>query len=283
MATARILSVNSIQILIQKSEPPKAVVMVSGIAATPGYRNVELAPLEKVLSPDGIFDFEFVGTPPSGIVIPVLSPVSADFVIEKDVERLIGVKVHARSNDLTELVSNVSAHPSFEQMTAAVADPAGRQRDVFTTLALGEENKTALAAEEAKTMAFGEEGKTLAKGEEGKTLAFGEEGKTLAVGEEGKTLAFGEEGKTLAIGEEGSTRPNIEEFKTFRINEEGKTFAFSEEGTTFRIGEEGGKPFVAETNPATDNPFEPKMPGGEDFDPSDPFGGLGNPGPFGRR
>lgn len=184
----RILSVDNIEIIIQKSNPPQAVIMVAGTASTPGYKDVHLAPLEKVLSPDGILDLELVGKPPDGIVMQVPTPVFADYVVDKDVDRLVGAKVHARSNDMTALVSG-----------RGQAQPGAEAAGGLTTFAVGEETpKTFHIGEEfPKTFRFGEEGPT--------TLRVGEEGRTWPTGENWPTtFAFGEEGpKTLAIGEEG--------------------------------------------------------------------------------
>lgn len=207
----RIYQVSSIRLTLMKSQPPQLLVEVDGFTATPGWKELELVPLEKKLSADGILDLEFVGKPPSGIVAQVLRPVSADIVITDEVEKIVGVMVHARDNKLTTF---------FGGGPEAAAMGGGR----FTTLALGEETspvgekfpigeKSAFIGEEKlphgeKSPVVGEE--KFPSGE--KTIFFGEEGRgTLPNGE---TLLGGETGLG---GESGpltlETDPGIETAK----------------------------------------------------------------------
>ena len=182
----RIFTVNEIQFHHADDTSGSVVISVIGTAATPGYKEVDLRPLEDEISADGIFDMELVGKPPNRAVPQVLTPVTASYIWEEKAQ-LVGVRVVARSNELTQLVTKTAT---------ATIDPsrlseAARLPHDFTTLALGEEMPT--------TLAFGEEG--------GSTIFRGEEGPgpgTLAIGEGPTTLAFGEEGqKTQALGEEG--------------------------------------------------------------------------------
>lgn len=255
MAKTLILEVNQIE-FHKDPQSGQVLIIAHGTAATPGYTNVELEPLEDALPPDGILDLKLVGTPPTVIVPQVLSPVTGNYVFE-DGSALIGASVKARTNTMTALIgSGGGAGAAFDGLEGVAA--AGSSA---TDAALSAQSFTTFPrTEEVKTLAFGEEGpKTLALGEEGpKTLAFGEEGpKTFRFGEEGpKTLAFGEEGpKTLFVGEEGP--------KSLDLGEEGpKTLAFGEEGPkTLGRGEET-KPVFGETDPRVDDPTGPV---GEDF------------------
>lgn len=163
MAKMRVLSVNEIHIQVSGNQ---ADIVANGTVATPNWKNIQLSPMEKTLSPDGILDLEFVGEPPTGIMLPVIVPVSAHLAWTVDVERLIGVKVHARTNDLTQLIAR-----------GAGGGPA--------TAGLGQEQF--LAPGNFTTFALGEEGPgTFPPGEHWKTFRLGEEfPKTLALGEEG--------------------------------------------------------------------------------------------------
>ncbi|MBP1850968.1 hypothetical protein [Rhizobium halophytocola] len=243
--TVRILSVQSVELSLEKSDPARLVVIAMGIASTPGYTNVRLDSLEEELSSDGIFDLEFVGDPPDGIVIPKLTPVAASIVLDRDVDRIVGVLVHARTNQLLQLLSR----DPLTEKTLALGE------EMLTTFALGEENPT--------TLAFGEETPS--------TRAIGEEDpSTRALGEEDPT--------TLALGEEGggSTAAVGEEFpKTLALAEEGpKTLALAEEGPKGIVGESG--PVALEKLPGIEN----KTLGSEIFDPQSP---LVLRGPFGVR
>lgn len=267
-ARKKLLSVQSIQLGGGNSEDSVSV-FVTGLAVTTGWRDIELVPLEKELSSDGILDLEFVGVPPKEPSIQVLTPVSASLLWKGDVKRLVGINVHSRSGAHIHLLPG----PGGPQPTTFAL---GEEGPGPTTMAMGEEGPL------PTTFAIGEEGPTpttMFFGEEGPgptTLAFGEEGPGPGPGPAPTTLMFGEEGPdptTLAFGEEG---PGPGPTTTLRFGEEGPgptTFALGEEGpTTFRQGEEGSpkSPF-GETDPRTDDPGP-----GTWFDP-------GNPNPFGRR
>jgi hypothetical protein len=141
-ATVRLFRVNSVSLVLMKRQPPLLAVTAQGLAATPGYSNIRLNVLEGELSPDGIFDVELVGDAPDGIVPQVITPVTASIVIEKDVEKIIGVMVHARSNNVTELLG---PEPGAIQTGNEGANVSGLDQfpivphQVFKTFAFGEE------------------------------------------------------------------------------------------------------------------------------------------------
>lgn len=206
----RLFSIDDVQLALLKSNPPKLSVSVSGWATSSGWRDADLAPMEKILSPDGILDLDFVAVPPDGISMPVLTRMSANMIWEADVERLVGVKIYARSGDVIEMVGGHSG---------GIAEQA---ENVATTLAIGEEDRPPMT-----TLRLGEEGPrptTWRIGEEGPfptTKRLGEEGpwpKTLRIGEEGpKTMAIGEEGPKPWFGEsdprtEGPSGPRGEDW-----------------------------------------------------------------------
>ena len=127
----RVFSVEKVKLAILKSNPPKLSVVAHGQVTSTGWRNPDLVPLEKKLSPDGILDVEFTADPPKGISLPVVTDIVGDLIWEGDVERVIGVRVVARTNEVTELMTPV---------------------DDFTTLTIGEETGGPVS-----TMAVGEE------------------------------------------------------------------------------------------------------------------------------
>lgn len=127
----RVYKVDQVRLSILKSNPPKLAIVAVGQVTSTGWRNPALNALEAKLSPDGILDVEFVADPPSGISLPVLMEIVADLLWEDDVERVVGVRVVARTNEKTEIIHKVE-----DLTTLAVGEQAG---GVFTTLALGEE------------------------------------------------------------------------------------------------------------------------------------------------
>ena len=132
--SVRLLSVDDVQVTLNKTEPPTLLVVVSGSAATPGYSNIRLDVLEGDLSADRIFDLEFVGDPPTGIVPQLVVPAHANLVITQDVEKIAGVMVHARTNSRTALVGAASF--GLTPLHAGAGTALGEK---LTTLALGEE------------------------------------------------------------------------------------------------------------------------------------------------
>lgn len=116
----RLLSVSSVDLALNKSNPPTLLVVVAGLAATPGYKNVRLEILEKELSPDGIFDLALVGEPPDVPVPFVVTPAQANIVIERDVERIVGVIVHARTNSVTSMLGSSAGRAAMEATGGAV-------------------------------------------------------------------------------------------------------------------------------------------------------------------
>lgn len=183
----RLYNISDIQLSIFESQPPKLGVAVSGQATTTGWKNIELVPLEKALSPDGILDLDFVGEPPEGISIPVITPVSAHFVWADDVDRLVGVKIYSRNGEVIRMLRRESFR---EAANLATTLAVGEEGGPITTFATGEEGGP------FSTMRVGEEQgpTTMALGEEQFPTSYrrGEEGwPTWATGEGGKPV-FGE-------------------------------------------------------------------------------------------
>ncbi|MEM6384778.1 MAG: hypothetical protein AAF718_00950 [Pseudomonadota bacterium] len=201
MASVRVLAVQSITLQAMPGDKPSVAVSVQGMAATPGYSNLRLKSLEKKLSADGILDLEFLGDPPDGLVTQVVTPVMASTVITEDVDRLVGVNVVARTNEMLELIQMAMARQ-------AQAQPAGGLTGL-TPVPGGPIPKTLPIVEEAKTAAQFEEGKTPFRFEEVKTAAIFEEVKTAAIFEEGKTPLVGEEQKPVF----GETDPRVDDPK----------------------------------------------------------------------
>jgi hypothetical protein len=143
---------------LQKSNPPSILVEATGTVGTPGWRNIRLDRLEKVLSADGILDLDFVGDPPTGIVPQVVRPANADFIIDpKEAEKIVGVLVHSRTGNLLGTLGTAPPAPAPNAFTtAALAGNLGI--GTVTTLALGEEGQTKPSfGEDISTRAIGEE------------------------------------------------------------------------------------------------------------------------------
>ncbi|HKV36254.1 MAG TPA: hypothetical protein VJP89_18090 [Pyrinomonadaceae bacterium] len=235
--------------------PGAVIIFAMGCHPTSGYIDFfEQSPM-RIFPPQ----FIFRTIPPTGIVLPVLTPFSIWVMFEAS-EPVETVTVHDADGAHEIKVEQV---PDFAKSGPWVSGSVVRG---------GQQGSAQFAArammDRATTMATGEEGgggpTTMATGEETvtgpTTMATGEEGgggpTTMATGEEetrvATTLALGEEGTgptTMALGEEGPV------MTTFALGEEGPTpttFALGEEGqmTTFALGEEtGGIPALQRNNP----------------------------------
>jgi hypothetical protein len=100
--------------------------------------NIDLVPIAGS-DGDGILDLDFVGTPPTGIVNPVLTAVSGDFVISDGADRLSGVLVHARSNNMSAFVAGGGDATNPGGPSTGVDRFVSAQFGQVTTLAIGEE------------------------------------------------------------------------------------------------------------------------------------------------
>lgn len=78
-------------------------VAARGTVSTTGWKNPQLTPRVHVTPPaDGIWDFDFVADAPGGIVLDVISDVSADW-FGPDQAWVRGVRIHAATNYLVVL------------------------------------------------------------------------------------------------------------------------------------------------------------------------------------
>ncbi len=167
------------------------IVQASGLSATAGWTAITLT-IDDPNPEDRVVELALEGTPPSGLSIQVLTPVSASLVIPA--ENVDGVVVKSRTNSLEVHVSEFQTAP----ITTLVR---GEEGPVPTTLRLGEEGPP------LSTLRLGEEGPpftTLALGEEGPTFRFGEGplGTDIRI-DDPAAIATGGGLTTLALGEEG--------------------------------------------------------------------------------
>ncbi len=104
--TKKVMDVTEVTLNIQKTNPPSLVISCHGIVNTGGWSHGKLVPFIYVMPPaDGIYEFDFVANAPTGIVIQVVTPITAeDFVWEDFPAELKGVKVYASQNNITEFI-----------------------------------------------------------------------------------------------------------------------------------------------------------------------------------
>ena len=96
-----VYSVESVDLSIIKTDPPQLDIQAKGTARTPGYTNPELQEIIYVTPPeDGIYEYEFRATPPSGMVTQNLVPIEASTVRHSIPSELKGVRVRAATNSV---------------------------------------------------------------------------------------------------------------------------------------------------------------------------------------
>jgi hypothetical protein len=97
-ALVQLVSVDSVAVAINKSEPPTVAITVNGQAPTPNYTELQLAP--RIGDPkDLIFAFDAKGRPPQDMTIQVVTPVS--FTLEyadAPIDKIGVVEVHGMEN-----------------------------------------------------------------------------------------------------------------------------------------------------------------------------------------
>lgn len=120
-----VLSVEGIDLTMLKSNPQQLIVTANGTVPTLGWTNGELA-LREHIPADGVYEFDFIATPPSGIVGQAIMPISASWHFESIPDDLTGVRVFAKQNSKEEHlipvhpISTPSVENDFEPYEEAV-------------------------------------------------------------------------------------------------------------------------------------------------------------------
>ena len=93
-----------ISLKISREQKDQLLILASGQVPTPGWTDPALEPYVYIQPPpDGIYDFTFVATPPSGPVPQVLSTISVKDQIPLTPD-LKGVRVHGATNSMEALL-----------------------------------------------------------------------------------------------------------------------------------------------------------------------------------
>lgn len=101
----RVLSVNSIEFAILKSNPPMLGITSDGTVGSLGWHSAELVSFIYIQPPvDGIWDFDFVAQPPDSPTPQILQPISAQAAWPGDFGRLRGIRIHSASNKMEKLL-----------------------------------------------------------------------------------------------------------------------------------------------------------------------------------
>ncbi|WP_425081295.1 Kazal-type serine protease inhibitor family protein [Ruegeria arenilitoris] len=97
---SKIPKVDSINYAVNKSNPPTLTIIALGTVSSAGWENGNLAPYHYTTPPaDGIQDFDFFATAPTGDVLQVESEIEAQ-ITGPIAPWLKGVRVHAAENSI---------------------------------------------------------------------------------------------------------------------------------------------------------------------------------------
>jgi hypothetical protein len=102
----KVYEVDSARLTVLRTHPPSLSITVEGKTSTPGYTDFHLEHWVYITPPeDGIYDADMVATPPSGIVIQVITPFEHHEVWENyPSEHLKGMRIHAETNTIVTLL-----------------------------------------------------------------------------------------------------------------------------------------------------------------------------------
>lgn len=106
----KIYAVEDVQLAILKTYPPTLRIVSTGLVNSGGWSDGKLIPYVYVMPPpDGIYDFDFVATPPCGIAIQVILPITASHHWRAYPQDLKGVRIHASAGSLEARLDGASS------------------------------------------------------------------------------------------------------------------------------------------------------------------------------
>ncbi|MPW31891.1 hypothetical protein F9L16_23325 [Agarivorans sp. B2Z047] len=98
---AKLLEVNGVELTLLKNFPTQLSIVVFGSASTLGWTNTKLVPHVYITPPsDGFFEFDLVGTPPSGVAGEMITPIVISHVMTDIPAEFKGARVYASLNRL---------------------------------------------------------------------------------------------------------------------------------------------------------------------------------------
>jgi hypothetical protein len=107
---AQVYEVTAVDAFFNKTRPVEFVVTAEGTTRTGGYTNPRLERVIYVTVPvDGIQDYDFVATPPSGVSTDQITPIAAEDIWEDPPSWVRGARVRSETNSMERVVSKTSA------------------------------------------------------------------------------------------------------------------------------------------------------------------------------
>lgn len=129
-----IIRVNAVNLTLLKSLPPQLAITAFGEVSSGGWKNGTLAARHYFVPPaDGIWDFDFVATPPTGIAIQVILPITAHTTLTAPPAWLKGIRVHSATN---RIVSRMDAKTPKLKINKTPLPENATQRKVSLSMVL---------------------------------------------------------------------------------------------------------------------------------------------------
>ncbi|HYR23046.1 MAG TPA: hypothetical protein VEP30_09020 [Chthoniobacterales bacterium] len=108
----KVMEVDRVAVSYIKTNPPQLKIEAEGKTNTGGWTNPRLVERVYIVPPaDGMWEYDFVATPPSGISTQVITPISAHTVRRDIPPGMKGVRVHASKNSKDAKLE----HPAAEK------------------------------------------------------------------------------------------------------------------------------------------------------------------------
>ena len=99
--TRKILAVLDVRLAIEKSNPPNIFIVAREVNTT-GWSDGQLVPFTYTTPPDdGIYEFDFVAKPPSGIFGQMISPINSEYVWHNFPNDVKGIRIYASRNSIS--------------------------------------------------------------------------------------------------------------------------------------------------------------------------------------
>lgn len=109
----QLYAVTSLQIIINRQFPPSLDIQATGEAVSTGFTEIRLEPFLYTTPPaDGIYEFSLTGVAPFEEQVPGNTSVAASYYWESFPEDLRGIRVHADSNNIENVLFPVIAETS---------------------------------------------------------------------------------------------------------------------------------------------------------------------------
>ncbi len=104
----KVYQVSFVHAAISKTMPPQLSVAAVGEVSSGGWKSPEIVPRIYIRPPaDGVQEFDFFATPPAGMAIQVILPISASVEVER-LEWITGVRVYSANNSVESSITDAS-------------------------------------------------------------------------------------------------------------------------------------------------------------------------------